>query len=53
MALPRVPLVRASLARHTVADCEEMLEAVLATHSPTAARRAVHALVHPDLKQVL
>jgi len=53
MALPRVPLVRASLARHTVAECEEMLEAVLAANSPTAARRAVHSLVHPELKQVL
>lgn len=53
MALPRVPLVRASLARHTVAECEEMLEAVLAANSPTTARRAVHSLVHPELKQVL
>lgn len=51
MALPKVPLVRASLARHTVAHCEEMLDAVLEAECAAEARQAVRKLVHPDLRE--
>ena len=53
MALPKVPLVRASLARHTVAQCEEMLDAVLAADCPATARQAVRQMIHPDVRDFL
>lgn len=50
MALGKVPLVRASLALHTVEQCEEMLEAALATRCPAEARQAVRKLADPAVK---
>lgn len=53
MVLPKVPLVRAALARHTVAECEEMLDAVLEADSPSTARQRVRSLVHPAFQEIV
>lgn len=53
MSLSKVPMVRASLALHTVDECEAMLEAALAQSCPAMARRAVRELAHPDVRQFL
>lgn len=49
MAPRKAPLVKAMLASHTVAACEEMLQAVLDADSPTEARERVLGIVEGDV----
>ena len=49
MAPAKVPMVRASLALHTVDQCKEMLQAVIDAPDPRSAREAVAGLADPSI----
>lgn len=49
MAPAKVPMVRASLALHTVDQCREMLQAVIDAPDPESARAAVKKLADPSI----
>lgn len=53
MALGKVPLVRAVLARHDVDICEQMLQAVLASTGPGEARRLASGLLDEEVAKLL
>ncbi|MHA7861325.1 phosphoenolpyruvate--protein phosphotransferase [Tessaracoccus sp. Y36] len=53
MAVGRVGAVKASLARHDLAQCREMLDAVLASPSPAEAREAVLVLVDEEIRSLV
>lgn len=49
----KVPMVRASLALHTVDQCQAMLEEVLDARCPADARQAVRTLIHPSMRDLV
>ena len=49
----KVGSVKAALARHDLDTCRAMLDAVLASSSPEAARAAVVDLLDPEVADVL
>ena len=53
MAVGKVGSVKAALARHDLDTCRAMLDAVLASRSPEAARAAVVDLLDPEVAGVL
>ncbi|NLE98729.1 MAG: phosphoenolpyruvate--protein phosphotransferase [Propionibacterium sp.] len=53
MSLTKVPLVRASLAMHTQAQCEAMTEAVIDSLTPEDAHKAVLELADPAVAELL
>lgn len=50
MSPSALPAVRFALRRHTLAQCQAMAAAALASPSPTTARQAVTALLDPDAR---
>lgn len=53
MAPAKAGLVKAVLARHDLATCQQMAEAVLAATGPDEARAAVAALIAPEAEALL